>query len=127
MELIASHLVPYALDGPFPDGCFLFQHDRSPVHMSALVQREFDALGITQLWWPAHSPDLNVIENVWGILKARMSARREVFRSADALWEAIQKEWNDLRHDGTLIDNLYESLPNRMLTVIQTHGTPTRY
>ncbi|KAH6921926.1 hypothetical protein HPB50_006675 [Hyalomma asiaticum] len=30
-DVITRHLVAYALDGPFRDGCYIFQHDRSPV------------------------------------------------------------------------------------------------
>lgn len=126
-EIIASHLVPYALDGPFPDGCYHYQHDRSPVHMSAAVQKEMEALGIHQLVWPPHSPDLNIIESVWGILKAKLSARRQPLRSAEALWEAVNAEWNTLQYDHTLVRNLYASLPRRMRAVIETNGKPTRY
>ncbi|KAL3189759.1 hypothetical protein MRX96_020788 [Rhipicephalus microplus] len=31
-EILDSHLLPYALDRPFKDGCFWFQQDLSPVH-----------------------------------------------------------------------------------------------
>lgn len=33
-NLIQYTLVPYVLDGPFPDGLYLFQQKRSPVHMA---------------------------------------------------------------------------------------------
>lgn len=39
-NIIDEELIPYALDGPFPDGAYLLQHDRSPVHTA----RRVDAL-----------------------------------------------------------------------------------
>ncbi|KAH7956135.1 hypothetical protein HPB52_006351 [Rhipicephalus sanguineus] len=32
VDIIEQVLVPFLLDGPFPDGLFVFQHDRSPIH-----------------------------------------------------------------------------------------------
>lgn len=33
-DILEQVLIPFILDGPFPDGCFIFQHDRSPIHTS---------------------------------------------------------------------------------------------
>ncbi|KAK8787356.1 hypothetical protein V5799_022868 [Amblyomma americanum] len=40
-DIIEQVLIPYTLDGPFPDGCFLFQHDRSPIHTARYVNSCF--------------------------------------------------------------------------------------
>lgn len=29
-DILEQILIPFILGGPFPDGCFIFQHDRSP-------------------------------------------------------------------------------------------------
>jgi transposase len=46
------------------------------------------------LIWPAKRPDLNPIEMACAWIKKRLKGRH--FRVEDALFEAIQKEWNDL-------------------------------
>ncbi|KAH7984580.1 hypothetical protein HPB52_022854 [Rhipicephalus sanguineus] len=51
-DVITRHLVPYALDGPFSDGCYFFQHDRSPIHKAPNRGRTADTLwqAIAQEW-----------------------------------------------------------------------------
>ncbi|XP_037518349.1 uncharacterized protein LOC119395134 [Rhipicephalus sanguineus] len=69
-------LVPYALEGPFEDGCYQLQHDRSPIDTARTVASVLENLAIRTLSLPPVGPDLNPIENVWGIMKSRLSARR---------------------------------------------------
>jgi hypothetical protein len=49
---------------------------------------------ITVLDWPANSPDLNPIENVWGIVKRKMRETRP--NNADELKAAIEATWASL-------------------------------
>ncbi|XP_064488439.1 uncharacterized protein LOC135400537 [Ornithodoros turicata] len=39
VRVIENELLPCVLDGLFPDGCFVLQQERSPVHMLSTVQR----------------------------------------------------------------------------------------
>ncbi len=47
--------------------------------------------GVTVLDWPANSPDLNPIENLWGIVKRKMRDIRP--NNADELKDAIKATW----------------------------------
>lgn len=55
----------YVLGGPFPDGCFPFQHDLSPIHTSRAVKRLIEARGLFELPWSPKGADLNIIEQAW--------------------------------------------------------------
>lgn len=68
--------------------------DGSRIHFKKSIMEEKDRLRITNLFHPPSSPDLNPIENMWAILKGDLRRRTRVPTSDDALWEAIQEEWN---------------------------------
>ena len=58
----------------YPDGWTL-QEDNSPIHRSKLSKSWKESQNLELLERPAYSPDLNPIENIWGVLKQRLSKR----------------------------------------------------
>ena len=71
----------------------------------------------------AQSPDMNIIEHVWGRMKEE--AWKTKPKNLDELWEACKTAFFAIPDD--FINKLYESLLNRMDAVLQAHGSHTRY
>ena len=76
---------------------------------------------------PPYSPDLNLIENVWSLLKDRLSKR--LFgslglgnnkESINSFIKAIKEEWQALSQQD--IDNYILSLPRRYNAVVEAKG-----
>ncbi len=57
---------------PSKDADFIFQQDVAPAHTAKSTKSWLNDHGVTVLDWPANSPDLNLIENLWDIVKRKM-------------------------------------------------------
>ncbi|GFW24227.1 transposable element Tcb1 transposase [Trichonephila clavipes] len=51
----------------------IFQQDKAQPHVARIVQRFFVNHQIELLPWPAHSPDLSPIENMWSMVAQRLT------------------------------------------------------
>ena len=103
----------------------IWMHDNAPAHRAAHTKEYFERKGMEVLQWPARSPDLNPIENVWGILSQRVYAHGKTFNNTTYLWEAVSAEWRQIKQE--TIKNLYNSMPKRMVDALQANGKRIKY
>ncbi|GFT80560.1 transposable element Tcb2 transposase [Trichonephila clavipes] len=79
-----------------------------------------DSEGIQRLVWPARSPDLNPIENVWDALGRQVAGRNYPLRNKNTLISALTEEWDKLPQQ--LLDNVVQSMVRRVECCITLHG-----
>lgn len=107
----------------FPDDDYMFQQDNDPKH-TAKINKAYMAEHINHIdGWPAQSPDLNPIENLWSILDQRLRSR--VCNSEQELLIILREAWNALEPD--LLTRLVDSMPRRIQAVIDSNGYATKY
>jgi hypothetical protein len=122
-QVLQTHLLPdwNRVGGP----AAIFMEDNAPIHKAHSTKAWFRGQKIKVMEWPAYSPDLNPIENVWGVLARKVYANGKQFDNVVDLKTAVQEAWNDIGQE--YLDNLVESMPNRVAEVIFKHGGPTKY
>ena len=100
----------------------IFQQDGASIHTTSEVLKYFKEHNIEVLSWPTKSPDLNLIESVWSVLKNKL---KRSYSSREELVEDIQLQWKSISSE--LIVNLYCSMKRRIQAVIDSKGGPTDY
>ncbi len=89
-EILEHFMLPSA-DKLYGDADFIFQQDLAPAHNAKGTKSWFNDHGVTVLDWPANSPDMNPIENLWGIVKRKMRDTRP--NNADDLKATVKETW----------------------------------
>ncbi|GFW76124.1 transposable element Tcb2 transposase [Trichonephila clavipes] len=87
---------------------FVFMDDNATCHRILAVQDCLDSEGIQRLVWPARSPDLNPIENVWDALGRQVAGRNYPPTNKNTLIRALTEEWDKLPQQ--LLDNVVQSM-----------------
>ncbi|KAJ7319548.1 hypothetical protein JRQ81_019059 [Phrynocephalus forsythii] len=83
---ILEHFMLLSTDELYGDADFIFQQDLAPAHTAKNTQTQFNDHGITALDWPARSPDLNPLENLWATAKRKMRQETEQCSGAEGCY-----------------------------------------
>jgi hypothetical protein len=100
-----------------------FQHDNDPKHTSRLVKAWLSDNRIRTMDWPAQSPDLNPIENLWNWVERDI--KRQQPTSLNELFTTIKESWAAI--PPSTCEKLVESMPRRCAAVIKAKGFATKY
>lgn len=72
IEILFENLIPIYSNE------YVFQQDNSSIHKSKIVTEFFKRENINVLKFPPNSPDLNPIENIWAIIKHKLSEIEDI-------------------------------------------------
>ncbi|GFU59232.1 transposable element Tc1 transposase [Trichonephila clavipes] len=103
----------------------IFQQDNTRPHVARIVQRFFVNPHIELLPWPARSPDLSPIENMWSMVAQRLTQITPPTATPDQLWQRVEAAWSTAPQE--YIQSLFESMPRRVAAVISNNGGYSGY
>lgn len=99
-----------------------FQEDNSRVHKAKKVKRFMVDSNVKVLEWPAKSPDLNIVEDIWRIVSQRVYDGPQFKNNSDLITK-IEDTLKELNLKETeLISNLYGQIRGRLCNVLRKKG-----
>ncbi|CDF39637.1 unnamed protein product [Chondrus crispus] len=104
---------------------WVFQQDGASMHRSTFTRSWLTERSVRTIDWPAKSPYLNIIQNIWGIMARRVYARQRQFDKIAQLKEVIEEVWATTRCE--VLQKQYRSIPRCMLAVLDSKGRATKY
>ena len=122
---------------------FVFQHDNAPSHTAGIVRDwmanptvpfELENAGVSwdfrTLSWPAQSPDLNPIENLWSHIEHERESQCKLgFRpyptNFSDLFDQVKSIWESI--PASRLKKLVDSMPRRLQEVMAAGGGSIHY
>ncbi|KAK7886739.1 hypothetical protein WMY93_026360 [Mugilogobius chulae] len=92
-DVLETFLIP-TVEEQFGEEDFIFQQDLALAHAAKSTKDWFTRKQLEVLAWPANSPDLYVIENLWAIIKRKIRDRKptkldQLKQNIATAWEAV--------------------------------------
>uniref|UniRef100_A0A1I7XNV5 DDE_3 domain-containing protein n=1 Tax=Heterorhabditis bacteriophora TaxID=37862 RepID=A0A1I7XNV5_HETBA len=113
-DICGHRLVPYF---PVYAGVnFIFQRNNLIIYASRSTKTRLKNNKVDTMNWSSHSPDLNLMENLWAVLVYRIYADNRQFETTKDLQSAINSH---------VFRNLVNSVPERIFQVTNKSGSCT--
>jgi len=103
----------------------ILMEDNAPIHAARMSQQWRDEHSIKKMDWPANSPDLNPMENVWHIMKYRIGRSRCRLSHAKDFPLALQQLWDGVSSDRLM--SLVAGMPKRIMKLLTRRGGSLKY
>jgi transposase len=107
-------------------------HDGASIHTAYIIRDLLQDMGVEVMLWPPYSPDLNPIENLWALMKAKIyELYPELERAPDtedtlqSLIQAAIAAWHAI--DERVLRNLCYTMPYHVQAILQANGWYTSY
>ena len=132
-EMLGRHLIPLidrvALSMGLNREDIETIEDGARIHQSKATKAYRTAHKVNCMEWPPYSPDMNLIETVWAMLKRKLRKQWENPerrpRGREELIVAAQLAWDGLNWGK--IYSMFERMPARIRTLVQRRGRATRW
>jgi DDE superfamily endonuclease len=109
----------------FSSGGWYLPRRQCTPHTSKIAAATRVGSGLQFLPWPAQSPDLNPIENLWHDVKTRLYERKKKPKNLPELERAVKAAWKSIPPER--IQALVDSMPRRIQLCIAAQGAPIQY
>jgi len=100
-------------------------HGLSAMNATNAPRRSKEAWDIQYIASPPSSPDFNVIENIWRVIKSRIKAYEHAITKKADMMAAMQTEWNKITIEE--IRKLITTMQERMQQARERNGYGTKF
>ena len=123
IDILREHLLPH-LQGRGKRS-WTFQQDGAAAHRATEVKSFLGQNKISTMTWPARSPDLSPIENLWAWLPHQVYKGGQQYSSLTELKKAVEKAVSAI--PVKLLANLIDSMKGRLKKIIAAKGNHIKY
>ena len=93
---------------------WIFQQDNAAIHNVSITKKYFLEQKLKLLDHPACSPDLNPIENLWGLIFAKVYEGGRQYSATSEIKNAIFDAWQKIHS--------VDCMPNQIFEIIKANG-----